>query len=251
MKKGIVFVLSLVVVLLGLFFGFGLFREEAVQSGSLEKYDVFGDIVSAPKWDDEKKLQNVLRVKSMGEKEIDATNLITYFSSEASMSEIVEHNKEIYVGPHTLYSAGIKRGEAELFFIDNNYYALLYDKEADLPYSLYNCCSASDFTGDNLYVPMPVITYMSKKSIDFMREDLHKNYLWEDIYQFCTFEQAKIFYKRMDSKYVKIDEESKIIEVQGYSQSASNYFTPLQFDFAKQTLTVKDKNGKQKVYNGK
>lgn len=30
MKKGIVFVLSLVIVLLGLAFGFGLFREEAV-----------------------------------------------------------------------------------------------------------------------------------------------------------------------------------------------------------------------------
>lgn len=249
MRKKLIIAVSTALILFGAVLGLRTLREKAVQSGSLEGYNVFGDIISVPVWNDEKSDQRVLRVKKKGEAETDVTNLITHFSSDESISEIVENNKEIYIGPYTLYDSGIKE-DSELFFANNNYYALTYNKENDLPYSLYNCCSVSNFTGDNVFVPMPVITYMSQKSIDFMRDDLHKNYLREDIYQYCTFEQAKVFYERLDSRYVSINEKKQVIEVQGYTHRDPRYFTPIRFDFAKQTVAVKNKKGKWKVYDG-
>lgn len=250
MRKKILIILIIVLIFLVAIFGINCLREHAIQSGSLEGYDVFGDIISVGKWNDYGNSQRVIRVKVTDKEISNGTTPVTYFSSGESMAEIIGHNEKFYVGPDTIYDSGIKK-EAELFFVDNNYYALVYDENNKLPYGLYNCCSISDFTGDSILIPMPVISFLSEKSIDSMRKEFNKNYLWEDIYKWWSFEQAVSFYKRLDSKYVKTDEKKQTIEVRVYAHSYPNQFTPFRFDFAKKTVSVKDKKGKWKLYDGR
>lgn len=250
MSKKVIIVLVIVLFIASAVFGIDFFRERLIQTGLLENYNIFGDVISVPKWNDSSGSQIVLRAKTKGEVIQNKMDRSTSFCTEDSISEMIERRKEIYVGSYKWYD-GNKEIDAELFFADNNYFALICEDEANNRYCVENCCSPCDFTGDTICLPTPVKTYLSQKSIDYMKEE-HKNFIQEDIYRYCTFDKAVTFYNRLDPEYVTIDAKKQTIEVQGYAENgSSNPSRTVCFDFARQTVSAKNEKGKWVTYDGK
>lgn len=161
-------------------------------------------------WNGGKRYQ-IFTADVIGKPTSDSVYLYTEFSSDMKKSEIINSNKENYIGEITYYDQGDER-QADLFYSNDNYYIIYEDFEGE--YMVKNCYMGFDMDGRQVYFPSPTSIDVSYETFSLSQE-FDENEL-DYLYDTCIFEQAEEFYGRISEEYVSIDREKKKITLDGY-----------------------------------
>lgn len=179
----------------------------------------------------------VCKANTYGESYKDGRYHVTAVSSRTGKEDIIDSNREAYIGEGTYMAQ-----PASIFYHEDNYYALI--KELD-GWSIHTCYLNYQRDGMEAHAPCPVDLVISRWS-----DDEEVNTL-DDLYKHCTFEEAKEFYRRISAKYVIIDDAKQQIILDAYDvdgeKELDKYVT---LDFANKTVISYDKHGKQITING-
>ena len=173
----------------------------------------------------------------------------TSFTSRKSLDAIAKTNQKDFVGDVTFGDGGLSF-EAKLFFHNNNYYVMYYEKGFDIYY--VRCCHGVIRDGrirDTL-LPMPVYTTIGKEFEEL--EEKYGDRLVDHLFKFCTFEEAVKFYERYTNGYITIDKENQKITVAGYYNKTheilKDFFT---MDWKNRSYHYVDMEGKEITYDEK
>lgn len=199
-------------------------------------------------WNDPYARHMVCRANVDGEVTTSYMDCTAAFFSKTDKQAMIDTNKKDYVGEITYWMYG-NEIEASLLYADNNYFILYYDEENGY-YRIENCYL--DYGVDNMmiYVPSPVHLVIDEESFEFCYED-GKNML-DYLFDYCSFEEAKEFYRRISEEYVSIDDEMERITVDGYDVREEKIIEKcLILDFKNRTVEGKDKKGNYILMDGK
>lgn len=172
------------------------------------------------------------------------------FESVSKKEDIVATNKGDYLGEIT-YIDDCLEYPASLFYHDNNYYVLFYEKNLGL-YWVRNCYLDYSYkvSSTDIYVPSPVYLNVSESIIEYYLEDYDENML-DHLFDNCTFEEAQEFYGRLSEEYVEIDKEKKQITVDGYDLRQRKIIDKcITIDFAKREIIGIDEEGNYNIITG-
>lgn len=173
-----------------------------------------------------------------------------YFETDASLEEMISANIEDYIGNGEIHWDGssprkeIKKepAEAALFFSDDNYYYIFWEKETDV-YIMGNLCARWD--GGSLHAadirfpfPEPILFF----------ENISKYWDIQYIFECHDFEDMKEFYSRISEEYYSVDEENQIIKVKAYGNTYSlswegGYRYEIIIDCKNRTITGPTRDG--------
>lgn len=179
--------------------------------------------------------------------DLDFSECTISFKTHMSLDEIIETNREDYVGKKDIYFYSFKY-EAALFFRNDNYYFIYYNKDND-NYRAGNLCArwtADGLWGANIKFPFP-----EAQDIYEDYEDLEKEFdidIMDEIFEKDDFETMKEFYSRLSPEICSIDEENQIITVKAYSNTESiswdsGYLYEIVIDCKNHTITGPTREG--------
>lgn len=163
-----------------------------------------------------------------------------WFETDSKIDDIVKDNKD-YIGMYE-YHCYNERINSYLFYKDNNYYVIY--KTDEKRYEVKNLYS--DITIHNImYVPTPM-----RIDVDVRLEDdrvtLCDNVDDEIGYFFdnYTYDEVKEFYSKMDEKIINVNDDEKIIKVNGYAVQKNDYVEEaFVIDFNNKTIVINDFDG--------
>ena len=171
----------------------------------------------------------------------------TSFKSRKSLDAIARTNKRDFVGDISFENRG-HSCKAKLFFHNNNYYVIYYEKGLDIYY--VRCCHGVIYNGriNDIYLPMPVYTIIGEEFEEFQEEYGMK--LVDHLFNFYTFEEVIKFYERYTNGYITIDKENQRITVAGYycktDEILKDFFT---MDWNNKSYNYVDMEGKEITYD--
>lgn len=146
------------------------------------------------------------------------------FATKLSLEELIETNKEDYLGDFVFREDDGEEHQSALFYANNNYYVIFPDGEDDVKtnYRAENLAAIwcmDGFITARIYFPCPVNMSISQFNIrnasQYYGMDNYFNLLFENY----TFEECKEFYEKLDSSLCLIDEEEKTITVKAYQNN--------------------------------
>ncbi|WP_156922978.1 hypothetical protein [Eubacterium xylanophilum] len=203
------------------------------------------DDVYVDKWEKNKEI-SVLKLNLKGEVGgyYDPSGDVCEFSSLLTGEEIVQANKDYYVGTMVLDNGD----KGHLFFKDNNNYILEYgDKDilsGETFCRIYNMNARVDLeNGQWVIFQMPVRMNFEVDIVKAYKK--YKRDFYEDLYHF-SFVDLVEFYKRIDKKYCSIDEENQVIRIAGRNLSThkitKDYAT---IDYKNHRVITKESRGRK------
>lgn len=234
-KKYIIMVIAIVIALLMLIFWF---------TGT----NVMKKKVELNYWNDPYARYMVCKAKITDK----VYNSYTYCSATLetglTKDEIVETNKEDYIGEITFIDECLEHS-ASLFYHNNNYYVLYYD-EINKFYRIQDCYLAYQYKiSSDVYIPSPVYLNISEECIQMDIENGCNtlDYLFDNY----SFEEAKEFYSRLSEEYVEINEEKSQIAIDGYAVRTKEMRDKcIIIDFANRVILGLDEQGNYNTITG-
>lgn len=152
----------------------------------------------------------------------DTTNRVS-FTTKLSSEDLIETNREDYLGNFVFYDERGEEHQSALFYADNNYYVLYSngeEKEKILycAESLYAFWGLQGFYTACIYFPCPVKLDITEGSIIYPSVSGVDNY-FDLLFDRYTFEDCREFYERLDGSLCLIDEAEKTITVKAYQNT--------------------------------
>lgn len=199
------------------------------------------------KWNDPCARYLLCRANVDGDPSVNYGDSTISFQSKTEMVDIVNTNRTDYVGEFVYHYSCISY-PARLFYTDNNYYALYYDKKNKC-YRAENCYMRYWLDDKMISLPSPVYIDIDYASFRIYNDD-NKNML-NFLYENYTFDQAKKFYERISEEFVKIDDKSKQIILDGYDLRENKIIERcITLDFKNRTIIALRANGDLTTLDG-
>lgn len=200
-------------------------------------------------WNDLHARHLVCRANIIGEPDKNIDECWVLFNSNSEKSDIVNTNKEAYIGEITYYNTGIEN-QASLFYTDNNYYVLYHYNDQDNCYMIKDCYMRYDIDNVQCRIPSPVPIEIAYDMFRMYQQDFHINEL-DYLYDNYTFEDAAEFYGRISEEYVSIDEEKQQITLDGFNIWKSVIVEKcVTLDFKNRTVIVTRVDGEEEALDG-
>ena len=199
------------------------------------------------KWNDPAARYLFCRADVKGEPNVNFSDCNLSFRSNSKKTDIINTNKEDYIGEIIYYNTGIEN-QASLFYTDNNYYVMYYDEFFHV-YTVENCYMLYNMNYMMCRIPCPVplgIEYgVFEVSQDFGENEL--DYLYDNY----TFADAVEFYGRISEEYVSIDKDRQQITLDGFEVFEGEMIEKcLTLDFKERTVIVLGADGNRMVLDG-
>lgn len=204
--------------------------------------------VKVGKWNNPDSMHTVCRTNVKGKVDICEFGCAAGFTSKSKREDMSKTNQEEYIGEMDYVDECLKY-PASLFFADNNYYVIFYEKTFDT-YWVKNCYLDYRLNDSIVYVPSPVYINIDYDIMRMYYEETGENSL-DFIFENYSFEEAEKFYKRISEEYVSIDSESKQITIDGYDLKKEKIVNQcITIDFNKKVIIGINKEGKYDTITG-
>lgn len=174
----------------------------------------------------------------------------TTFVTEMTMDEIIETNKDDFLGMYTINYSHEKR-EAAVFFRDDNYFYIIKDEEEGRENIYYTSQLSGKWCADGMHnadirYPFPDPFHIHDGMVELGKE-IGYDYLGE-IFNLYSFEDMKEFYSRLSDDLYTIDEENRTITVKAYGNTNNlswegGYRYDIIIDFNNRTISGPDTKG--------
>lgn len=205
---------------------------------SLKEYP---DEIPVVNWNGLDKMYRICNTKIKSDFYNNMSECRTSFKSDVSLEEMIQTNRDDYIGMFTYYTGKWKEKGA-LFFKDDNYYLLSYDEYWDI-FTGECCYSSYTYTYTFIYVPTPVHLDIDPDVIAAADEIGH--YELDALFDHYSFDEFCRFYKRMSPNLYKIDKEKQTVTLDAYDSKKDKMRDKLiTFDFKNQSVTGPDEKGK-------
>lgn len=199
------------------------------------------------KWNDPAARYLLCRADVTGEPNVNFSDCNLSFRSKSTKTDIINTNREDYIGEITYYNTGLVN-QASLFYTDDNYYVMYYDEHFNV-YTVKNCYMLYNMNYLMCRIPCPVplgIEY----SVFEVSQEFGENEL-DYLYDNYTFDEAVEFYGRISEEYVSIDKDRQQITLDGFEVYKGEIIEEcLTLDFKERTVIVQGADGDRIVLDG-
>lgn len=221
-------------------------RKEQVSVGtstgggiSLKEYP---DKIPVVNWNGRDKMYRICNTKIKSDFYNNMSECHTSFKSDVLLEDMIQTNRDDYIGKFTYYIGGLKKTRGALFFKDDNYYLLSYDDYWDI-FTAECCYSQYAYDHYKTYIPTPVQLDLVPDEFN-TAEELGYHEL-DILYNNYSFDEFCRFYERMSPKLYKIDKEKQTVTLSGYDVAEEKMrYRFITFDFKNQSVTGPDEKGK-------
>ena len=205
---------------------------------SLKEYP---DKIPVVNWNGLDKMYRICNTKIKSDFYNNMSECRTSFKSDVSLEEMIQTNRDDYIGMFTYYT-GKWKVRGALFFKDDNYYFLSYDEHWDM-FTAECCYSKYAYDHYSTYIPTPVDLDITPSMIDAVDELGYREL--DVLFNNYSFEEFCRFYERMSPNLYKIDREKQTVTLSGYDLEKDKMrYRFITFDFKNQSIIGPDEKGK-------